>query len=399
MTGDEQKNDFLRKTFLNKVAVIVPKYGLVGGAEAFVAELTSRLARRRPWEYHVFANKWFEDGGIRFHKVPILSFPRFLITTSFAWLAQRRIRREAGIKPFDLIHTHDRLFHADLFTMHSIPHRLWVSEIRKKRMSLFDRATAWVERKLVETGTCRFAAVSELTREKFLQVYPGVPNDRVSVIHPGIDCQAYTSLSRVACRSEIRTQHGIDENDFVLLFVSMNFDIKGLDFVFQGLSRLRALMPDKRWNLLIAGKDDYPRYNRMAKALGIRDRIIFAGVIQRDLLKRYYLASDAFIMPSRFDTFGLTVLEAMAAGLPAIVSRNVGAKDVITQGENGFVIQHTDRPEDIAAAVNAVMDRDAHARMAEAAQKTASLYSWDATAEKTQALYDIILAEKATGRR
>ena len=103
------------------------------GAEGFARELTERLARDPRWEFHVFANRWVPGSDrIRFHKVPILSFPKFLTTPSFAYFADRRIRK-AGI---DLIHAHDRIFRADLFTMHGVPHRYWIREVRHKGMSL-----------------------------------------------------------------------------------------------------------------------------------------------------------------------------------------------------------------------------------------------------------------------
>ena len=112
-----------------KIAVVIPKYGLVGGAEGFAAELTERIARNDRYEIHVFANKWLKaTPRILFHKIPIISFPKFLTTLSFAYFIGRKINP----LNFDLIHTHERIFQADLFTMHGIPHRIWVAEVRKK---------------------------------------------------------------------------------------------------------------------------------------------------------------------------------------------------------------------------------------------------------------------------
>ena len=128
-----------------RIAVVIPKFGLVGGAENFASELTTRIAADPRYDVHVFANRWREEApGITFHRVPIVRFPRSLTTPSFAWFANRAIARE----DVDLIHTHERIFEADLFTMHGIPHRLWVRDVRKKRMSLFDRATRRVEEQL-----------------------------------------------------------------------------------------------------------------------------------------------------------------------------------------------------------------------------------------------------------
>ena len=68
---------------MHKIAVIIPKYGLVGGAERFVQELTERIARNPRYDIHVFANRWrVNSERVTFHKVPLITFPRFLTTIS-----------------------------------------------------------------------------------------------------------------------------------------------------------------------------------------------------------------------------------------------------------------------------------------------------------------------------
>ena len=154
-----------------KVAIGIPKYGLVGGAERFAAELTNACCSRTDLTFQVFANRWQSDSPcIGFQKIPIITFPKFLTTLSFAWFVQRRIK----LGHFDLVHSHERVFAADIYTMHGIPHRYWINHIRRKKtMSLYDLATAWVEKQLVYTGGCgKFIAVSELTRHIFLKEYP-----------------------------------------------------------------------------------------------------------------------------------------------------------------------------------------------------------------------------------
>ena len=152
-------------TNTKKIAVVIPKYGLLGGAERFAYELTERLSLNEKYDFHVFANSWQSDSDrITFHKVPIIRFPRFLTSISFAYLANQKISK----MNFDLIHTHDKIFNAAIFTMHGIPHRVWVHEVRKKSMSLFDRATCRVERYLVNNARCKiFLAVSNLTKKNF----------------------------------------------------------------------------------------------------------------------------------------------------------------------------------------------------------------------------------------
>jgi UDP-glucose:(heptosyl)LPS alpha-1,3-glucosyltransferase len=294
---------------------------------------------------------------------------------------------------FDLIHAHDRIFDADIFTMHGIPHRIWVEEVRKKRMSLFDYGTAWVERCLVESKRCKkFIAVSTLTKGKFLEQYPAVDPERVAVIHPGIDAGRIKKLDRLSCRREIVQRFHIDPADKIILFVSMNFNIKGLDFLIRALSRLRVLRPSERFKLLVVGKGNEKKYGSMAENLGIKDHVIFTGIMPREELEKIYAASDIFAMLSRFDTFGMAALEAMAASLPVIISASVGARDLVRDGENGFVIPDPTEEKAVADRIEMMLRMDIREKMAQEAGKTAGKNSLEAAATEIQAVYEEILA-------
>ena len=373
-----------------KIAVVIPKYGLVGGAERFAYELTECLSLNEKHEFHVFANSWQSDSDrITFHKVPIIRFPRFLATISFAWFANRKISK----MNFDLIHTHDRIFDADIFTMHGIPHRIWVHEIRKKSMSLFDRATCWAEMCLVNNTRCKiFLPVSSLTKEKFLQEYKIAP-EKLQVIHPGVDIEKSQRFNRESCRKEIREHFGIDLSDIVILFVSMNFEIKGLDYVMAALGKAKASYSSRKIRLLVVGKGDYKKYSALAQENGIKDNVIFAGV-QKENLERIYLASDIFMMLSRFDTFGMTVLEAMAALLPVIISSNVGAKDLVREGINGFVIEDTNNADMICEKIGFMLDSKTRNTMAKEAYNMALNNSWEAAAKKVEGIYEEFFSDR-----
>jgi UDP-glucose:(heptosyl)LPS alpha-1,3-glucosyltransferase len=376
--------------FRKKIAVVIPKYGLVGGAEGHTAELTNRIAKDARYDVHVFANKWENHNeNITFHKIPIISFPKYLTTPSFAFFAGLEISK---INSFDLIHTHDRIFNADLFTMHGIPHRLWVHDVRKKSMSLFDYATEWVESKLVRNGNPKkYIAVSNLAKEKFLGEYKDVDPAKVSVIHPGVYIEKFQKYDRQLCCNGVRRQFGIDPSDIIILFVSMNYDVKGLDYLMTGLAKFKLKYPEKKFKLLIVGKSSNRKYVSLAAKLGIGDTVIYTGVIQNGEIAKMYLAANIFAMLSRCDTFGLTVLEAMAASLPVMISENVGAKDLIRHGENGFIIGKEMNPDEIADRISFLSNEDVKVSIAREACLTASRYSWEITAKKTKEIYDLCL--------
>lgn len=106
-----------------------------------------------------------------------------------------------------------------------------------------------------------------------------------------------------------------------------------------------------------------------------------------------YLASDLYIMLSKFDTFGNVVLEAMAASLPVIISGNVGAKDIVQEGGNGFIIKNTCDTDYIATKIALLLDENIRRPLAEAAYRTAAQNTWDDVTKKYAALYENLLAE------
>ena len=107
-----------------------------------------------------------------------------------------------------------------------------------------------------------------------------------------------------------------------------------------------------------------------------------------------YLAGDLYIMLSKFDTFGMVVLEAMAAGLPVVISSNVGAKDIVKEDKNGFIVSDTSDVDYIAAKIALLLDKNIRRRMSDAAYQTATQNTWDDVTKKYAAIYEYILAEK-----
>jgi len=374
---------------MQKIAVVIPKYGLVGGAEQFVAELTSRLARQTGYDFHVLANRWQAGTtNIKFHKIPIITFPKYLTTLSFAYFTQRQLNRNN----FSLVHSHERIFGADIFTLHGIPHRYWVHNIRKKKMSLYDLATTWVEKKLVMEGNCqKFIAVSNLTRDIFLREY-NIDPQRVIVIHPGVDLNDYATADKRLIRADIRKEYGFSSEEPIILFASMNFEIKGLDAIMLSLNQLKV--KKRSFKLLVVGKGDIKKYTQMAREASIADDVVFTGPLSKEKLIQLYLAGDMYVMLSKFDTFGMVVLEAMAAALPVIISGNVGAKDLVREDKNGFIISDTSDTDYIAAKIALLLDENIRRPLAAAAYQTATQNTWDRVTAKYQDIYADILNEK-----
>lgn len=369
-----------------KIAVVIPKYGSVGGAEGFAYEVTERMAKHEGLKLHVFANQW-QSGktSITFHKVPIIPFPRFIRPISFAYFAQKRIKTGG----YDIIHSHDLIFHVDLLTLHGIPHSTWIKEVRCKQPGLFDRSLVWLERKgLTSNHTPLVMAVSTLVKEELLKLYQ-IPESKILVIHPGVSVDRFSAFDPERSRRQIRQRYGFSSKDVVVLFVGMNFEIKRLDLVIRGIAELvKKDSKSSRVKLLIAGKGNTNKYLTLARDLGIANRVAFVGVTHE--VEKYYMASDIFVMPSRFDTFGLAVLEAMMAELPVIITQRVGARDLVDSGVQGFVLTDDPSPSDIAEKLAVLMEKEKRLKMGKNAHEIALQYTWDRTADQVRELYQLL---------
>jgi UDP-glucose:(heptosyl)LPS alpha-1,3-glucosyltransferase len=365
------------------VAVVTPRYGLVGGAESCVYHLSEQLSFQEDFEIHVFANRWSDESPrMIFHRVPIIRYPRSLRPISFAYFSRTLVEKGT----FDLIHSHGRIFHMDILTMHGLPHIAWVKDVRHKRLSLFDRTTAWVEKHgLTGCFPPVVLPVSSLVKEELVKLY-GIPETRMQVVHPGVSPERFSALDREACRHEIRTRHGLLFTDIVILFVGLNYEVKRLNLVLEGVADLVRRNPESRSvKLLIVGKGPSNRYLSMARSLGIADRCFFSGVTHE--IEKYYLASDIFLMPSSYDTFGLVVLEAMMAGLPVIITEKVGAGDLVQSGIQGFVLRDQPSPMEVAEKVTFLLNRENRLAMGEHARRTALKHTWQETGKVVAEIY------------
>ncbi len=379
-----------KQTLLPRIAVIIPTYGRVGGAENVAYQLCERLAKNRQFHFHVLAQKWIApDSAVTFHKIPFWPFPRWFRPISFALWARKATRNGH----YDLVHSHERVFEMDILSFHGIPHRSWVKAIRKKHMSLFDHATAWVESRGIQNPhTLKILPVSGLVKQALLETYPDC-RDKLQILHPGASVGRFQQTTFDNMGTDFRNRHGLKSRDVLMLFVGMNFEIKRLDLVIQAMADLEDGVPgDGRRMLLVVGKGDQTHYRNLASRLGIADRIIFTGVTDR--VAEIYAAGDCLIMPSRMDTFGLVVLEAMAAGLPAIISGRVGASDLIVDGQNGLVLSNDPSISELSLAMNILLDKTVRTRMGNAAKETAKHHDWDVVADRLAGIYRDMLAQK-----
>ncbi|MEK6234080.1 MAG: glycosyltransferase family 4 protein, partial [Planctomycetales bacterium] len=294
---------------------------------------------------------------------------------------------------------HERTWDADVCSLHGTPHDYWVRRVRGKKFpSLHDRALIAAERRMMCSERRQvLLPVSSLVESLYEDAFD-LRGKTSRVLPPGVDPVPFSADRRERARREIRARHGIRPDEFVVLFVGMNWKHKGLFELINAVSRAKRSDPAAR--LLVVGKGSSREASRFAQQHGVADAMRFAGMVREgvatDGVAEYCLASDCLALPSRFETFGMVILEAMAAGLPVIATQQVGARDLIRPGVNGFLLDSHGDLNGLTNALLALSDPNRRSVMQEDARRVAARFTWDRHVEELKSVYRETLS---AGRR
>jgi UDP-glucose:(heptosyl)LPS alpha-1,3-glucosyltransferase len=176
---------------------------------------------------------------------------------------------------------------------------------------------------IAEPELARFQACYGTPAERFTLLPPGIARDRVA----GDDAAEIRRRTR-------RTLH-CHEEELVLLQVGSAFRTKGVDRSLLAMAALPEPLR-RKVRLLVAGRGDAPPLERLARRLGLAEKVTFLGA--RDDVPQLLLAADLLLHPARTENTGTVLLEAMAAGLPVLATANCGYAGHIIAGEGGWVI-------------------------------------------------------------
>lgn len=229
-------------------------------------------------------------------------------------------------------------------------------------------------------------AVSEAAKGFFQQYFPG----DYRVIPNGVDTRRFRpDLPPIETLSA--------EPAPTILFVGRLDPRKGLKYIIQAMPLIVAAIPRAR--LVIVGGGALKEYYRSFVPAAVADRVQFEGFVPGDLLPRYFSSADVFVSPAtQGESFGIVLLEAMAAGLPVVASNIEGYNTVLTNAQEGFLVARKN-PLRIAERVIQILREPTLARtLGEAGQLTAQRYSWPTVTAKIEEYYQEILAQSA-GKR
>lgn len=382
-----------------KIAILVRRFVTTGGMERYCLEVTRRLAAEH--DVHVFAQEWSWRGDekITFHRIPrFFNKPSFLNQLIFSFFTHRALDDS-----FDIIHSHERVTRFDTLTVHCPCFRTYITEEKKwwKRALIWcsiiisPRKTAyvWLEnRQFAHNNKRMLIAVSNMIKENVQSNYP-LPDDYFGQAFPGVDAGLITRDKENKKREIKRSELGIHRDDLVILFVGTEFERKGLEALLKGFD----LIVKPHIKLVIAGEGEKKRkYKRLIKDLDIKDNVIFLGLVEE--MKSIYEISDIFILPTLSEPAGMAPIEAMASGLPVIISSSsyAGITEQIKNRE-ALILKNPDQPREIADSLSRLMDEDFRRDLGDKGRDLARHMTWEKTTEDTLAVYHRIIELKKTG--
>jgi len=412
-----------------RIAVVSPSLDKRHGTERCVVEEIERLARTYGHEMHVYSQRvedlagvqrfrarsytahWEslarEGGAVFWHKVPELPGPH--LVKYLWWFAANHVwrwwdRHIRGLR-YDLIYSPGiNCLDADVVSVHILfakfhPHlkdqlRLWrnpmQSWLRLLHRRLYYRVIRFLEQRIYPRQEVALIAVSQKIREDVQRHYRR--SDPVPVVYHGVDTQHFNPRVRAALRPHARRALHLSEDILALLLIGNDWKKKGLDYLLEAVGRLR--IPELR--VLVVGRDDPAPYRALIHRLGLNERVRFLP--PRPDVEFYYAAADVYVGPSVEDAFALPPMEAMACGVPVIVSRRAGVSELITHGVDGLILSDPRNVEELAELIRRIFE-DAVWReyMGRAAVQTAEQYTWDRHAQQVNEIFSQLVRQHRSG--
>jgi UDP-glucose:(heptosyl)LPS alpha-1,3-glucosyltransferase len=359
-----------------KIALVHKRLDLAGGTERDLLRTAEGL-RDLGHEVHLFCSEYgvSPPEGMFAHRVPVAPFGRTARLWSFALIAPKIIERHRC----NITISFGRLLSQDILRSGGGSHRDFLQKLAREggswrrlwqRLSLYHWSLLALEaRQFRANHYKRILAVSEQVKRELSATY-AIPEEKIAVIYNGVDHKRFHPALRQVFREPIKKQWDIPLHAPTVLFVGNGFRRKGLD----RLLKAWALPQMKDTYLLVVGDDaQRRRYRVMAERLAT-GKVVFVG--KRDNVESYYGAADLVALPAVQEAFGNVVLEALASGLPVVVSQAVGASEILSGSLAEGVVAHPENPDELSAKLLALLERSRDPECAIEARRLGEDYSW-----------------------
>lgn len=230
-------------------------------------------------------------------------------------------------------------------------------------------------------------ATSENDAE-YIEALYNCPKEKIAILSPGIDFKLFKPIKKEAAKRYI----GAEPKHKIVLFVGRIEPLKGIDVLIYALKILLVKNPKSTLCLWIVGGNvtreinewskELQKLEQLRRILQIKTSVKFVGRKKQTDLPYYYAAADVVAMPSHYESFGLTALEAMACGTPVITTDATGVSDIFDKKHHSLITS-ANNPLMLAEKIqNLVEDDKEHGRISKEVQENVQALSWESVARK-----------------
>lgn len=391
-----------------RLAVVSPFVDKHHGTERYVVEWVSRLADQ--FEIHVYSQHVEDIDVTRIHWHKISKLPGPHILNYLWWLACNQLRRGwdarfAGLR-YDLMFSPGiNCLDADVISVHIVFAELLrrnspAAAFRKRpafgsarllHRQLYYRLIALLEKRIYTDPKTSLILITPRTAASLQEFYGRT--GPFPVVYFGLDHEVFNPQRHVELRGSARQELHLAPEHFALLLIGNGWQNKGLPVILEAMGRLRELP----LHLLVVGSDDPSPYQSAIDRNSLTGRIHFLPV--RNDVEFYYSAADIYVGPSKEDVLPLPPAEAMACGVPVIVSAACGISEIISDEDNGIVVEDPSDALALAAKIQQLYaSATLRARLSERAISTVRQYTWERSAREFAALLMDALGKKHSAR-
>lgn len=283
---------------------------------------------------------------------------------------------------FDVIHAHDWLSFPAGITAKKISKKPFIAQVHaleQDRSPTPNEAIVEIEREGLEKAD-KVIAISRYVKNRIMQFYH-IPENKIEVVHNG---SGFIPPKDNKLHLKELKKNG---NKIVLSAGRITYQ-KGIDYLVSASAKV--MEHNKNFNLVIVGSGDMKhQIIRQVASLGISDRVFFPGFLRNTELEKLYKAADVFVMPSVSEPFGLVAVEAAARGVPLIISKQSGVKEVIS---NSLQVDFWDVDE-LANKLAAVLRHKAlRDTLIDSSLNEVAACTWDKAATKCMNIYQSLSA-------
>lgn len=221
----------------------------------------------------------------------------------------------------------------------------------------------------------------------------GFSEKRVTVVPNGVDLSCFNGkIDAFLMREELC----IGDEPLVVT-VSRLIKRKNPGLLISAFAKVLKVVPDAK--LVIAGSGrERDNLSRQIQSLNITNSVFMVGRLTKEKVAQLMAAANVFVLPSKMESFGLTLLEASAAGLPVVCSNAGGIPEVFQDGFNALLYPPGDDNAMAKAIIRLLQDRELAKTISANAVETASKFTWEMTAEQTLQVYKEVLQENTPSR-